>query len=70
MPGRARGRCTVSDRATPLVGAALLALLATSGPAAAASKPISGKLSKSSYTVIAIGLTGQKAVRASRGRFS
>ena len=51
------------------VGAALLALLATSGPAAAASKPISGKLSKPGYTVIAIGLTGQKAVRASRGRF-
>ena len=51
------------------VGPALLALLAASGPAAAAPKPISGTLSKPGYTVIAIGTGGQKAVRASPRRF-
>jgi hypothetical protein len=44
-------------------------MLAAGGPAAAAPKPISGKLSKPGYTVIAIGLSSQRAVRASRGRF-
>jgi hypothetical protein len=49
---------------------ALLALLAVGAPAAAAPKPIAGKLSKPGYTVIALGANGQaKVVRASRGRF-
>jgi hypothetical protein len=52
-----------------IVGTLLLAVIAASGPAAAAPKPISGKLSKRGYTVIALGPTGQKAVLASRGRF-
>jgi hypothetical protein len=52
------------------VGASLLALLASSGPVAAAPKPISGKLSKPGYTVIALAANGKaKAVRASRGKF-
>jgi len=48
-----------------------VALLAATAPAAAAPKPITGKLSKPGYTVIALGTGagGQKAVRASRGRF-
>jgi hypothetical protein len=48
----------------------LLALLTASAPAAAAPKPISGKLSKPGYTVIALAESGKaKAVRATRGRF-
>jgi hypothetical protein len=48
----------------------LLALLATSGSAAAAAKPISGKLNKPGYTVIALAADGKgKSIRASRGRF-
>jgi hypothetical protein len=50
--------------------AASLALLAASVPAAAAPKPITGKLSRPGYTVIALAANGKaKVVRASRGRF-
>ena len=46
----------------------LVALLGSSD-AAAAPKPISGKLSKPGYTVIAVAADGKvKAVRASRGQ--
>jgi hypothetical protein len=49
---------------------ALLGLLAMSSPAAAAPKPISGKLSKSGYTVIAMAANGKaRVVLARRGRF-
>ena len=48
---------------------ASLVLLVASAPAAAAEKRISGKLSKPNYTVIAVGVSGEKAVRAGRGRF-
>jgi hypothetical protein len=52
------------------VGTSLLALLAASGPAAAAPKPITGKLSKPGYTVIALAASGKaRAVRAGRGKF-
>jgi hypothetical protein len=45
-------------------------MFATSGSAAAAPKPISGKLNKSGYTVIALAADGKgKSVRASGGRF-
>lgn len=48
----------------------MLALLATSVPAAAAPKPITGTLSKSGYTVIALAANGKAtSVRAKRGRF-
>jgi hypothetical protein len=51
-------------------GALLLALLAASGSASAAPKPISGKLTKPGYTVIALAANGKASVvRASRGRF-
>lgn len=49
---------------------ALLAVLAPSGPAAAASKPITGELSKRGYTVIALAENGKaKSVRAEGRRF-
>ena len=51
------------------VGALLVATLSVGGSASAAPKPITGKLSKRGYTVIAIGLAGQKAVPIRRGRF-
>ncbi|MGH2838953.1 MAG: hypothetical protein ACRDJY_11495, partial [Thermoleophilaceae bacterium] len=40
-----------------------------SAPADAARKTITGKLSKLNYTVIALGASGEEAVRAGRGRF-
>jgi hypothetical protein len=47
------------------------ALLAPSVPAAAAHKPITGKLSRPGYTVIALAENGRaRVVRASQGRFS
>lgn len=47
-----------------------LALLATSAPAVAARKPISGKLSRPGYTVIALAPGGKaRVVRARSGRF-
>ena len=47
-----------------------LVLLATSTPAAAAPKSITGKLTKPGYTVVALAATGKAGVaRASRGRF-
>jgi hypothetical protein len=47
------------------------ALLATGAPSAAAPKPITGKLSKPGYTLIALATDGTgKAVRAGRGRFT
>jgi hypothetical protein len=47
-----------------------LVFLATSGPAAARPKPISGKLTKPGYTVVALAANGKsKVVRASRGKF-
>ena len=52
------------------VGLIVTALMAMSGSAAAAPKPISGKLSKPGYTVIAVAADGKvKAQRASLGRF-
>jgi hypothetical protein len=53
------------------LGASCVALLLALFPssAAAAPKPITGKLSKPDYTVIAVGARGQEAVRAKRGRF-
>lgn len=52
------------------IGAFLLAVLATSGPAAAAPKPITGKLSKPGYSVIALAPTGTATLaRARRGTF-
>jgi len=56
-------------RFVALLGSCLLALLLASAPAGAARKPITGKLSKPNYTVIALGAAGEKAVRAGRGRF-
>jgi hypothetical protein len=65
LPARSRIRVGAS-----CVGAFLLAILATSGPASAAPKPITGKLSKPGYTVIALAPNGRAtAVRASQGRF-
>lgn len=56
--------------AASCVGASLLALLAISVPAAAAPKPITGKLSKPGYTMIALAANDKAtAVRARRGRF-
>lgn len=50
--------------------AASVALLVTTGPAAAAPKRISGKLSKPGYTVIALAASGKAtSVRPRRGRF-
>ena len=55
--------------AAPLA-ASMLALLASSAPAAVAAKPISGKLSKPGYTVIALDASGRASIdRAPRGRF-
>jgi hypothetical protein len=53
------------------LGVALsLALLAPNAPAGAAPKPITGKLSTSDYTVIALAASGKaRVVLASRGRF-
>ena len=49
---------------------AAVALLAAAGPAAAAPKPISGKLSKPGYTLIALAANGEAtSVRARRGKF-
>jgi hypothetical protein len=61
-------------QSTARVGASclgvLLTVLATSGPVAAASRPITGALSKQGYTVIALAQNGKaKAVRASPRRF-
>lgn len=63
LPRRSRARVGAS-----CVGV-LAGVLAASGPAAAAPKPISGKLSKPGYTVIALAPNGQAAVRARRGKF-
>lgn len=57
-------------RAALLCLVASLAFLATSASAAAAPKRITGQLSKSGYTVIALAANGEaKVVRASRGKF-
>src|SRR6266480_3276310 len=65
LPAQSRARIGVL-----CVGAALLALLAASEPADAAFKPITGKLSKPGYTVIALAANGKaKVARASRRRF-
>ena len=56
-------------RSLALLAACLLALLLASAPAGAARKTIAGKLSKPNYTVIALGASGEKAVRAGRGKF-
>lgn len=54
----------------PCLGGLLLAVLAASVAAEAAPKPISGKLSKPGYTVIALAANGKAtAVRARRGSF-
>ena len=53
-----------------VLSSCLLALLLASAPAGAAPKPITGKLSKPGYTVIALAANGKaSAVQASRGRF-
>lgn len=51
-------------------GACVIALLATSGSASAARKPITGELNRSGYTVIALATNGKATVsRASRETF-
>jgi hypothetical protein len=65
LPARSRARVCASG-----IGAPLLALFATGGPAVAAPKPISGKLSKPGYTVIALAGNGRAtSVRARTGGF-
>ena len=62
LPGRLIPPCLV---------VAALAALATGAPAAAAPKPISGKLSKPGYTVIALADSGKaRVVRVRRSRFA
>jgi hypothetical protein len=57
-------------RFATLLGSCVLALLLACSPAGAARKPITGKLSKPNYTVIALEPSGKAAVvRARRGRF-
>ena len=65
LPARSRTRVGAS-----CVGASLLAVLSTSGPAAAAPKPITGKLSKPGYSVIALAPNGRATLaRTRRGAF-
>jgi hypothetical protein len=64
MRKRTRGR------AGALCAVVLLVLLAAEAPAGAARKPITGKLGKPGYTVIALGPSGKaRVVRARSGRF-
>ena len=57
-------------RSLALIGACLLALLVASSPASAAREPISGKLTKAKYTVIALAPGGKaRLVRTRTGRF-
>jgi hypothetical protein len=57
-------------RVGAVAGAFSLAVLAASAPAAAAPKPITGKLSKRGYTVIALPANGKaKSVRVTTARF-
>ena len=58
-------------RSLALIGSCTLALLHASAPAVAAREPITGKLSKPSYTVIAFASNGKaKSAPARRSRFS
>jgi hypothetical protein len=66
---RRRSR-VVSGGQALAVGVCVLALLTTGASVAHAAKPITGKLSKRGYTVIALAANGQaKSVVAKRGRF-
>jgi hypothetical protein len=57
-------------RSLALLGSCLLALLLVSAPAGAARKPITGKLTRPNYTVIALASDGKaRVVRARTGRF-
>lgn len=58
-------------RSAPALGLPIVAaLLASAGPASAAPAPITGKLSKPGYTVIALGADGEaRSARQRRGRF-
>ena len=58
-------------RSLALIGACFVALLLASSPAGAARQPITGKLTKANYTVIALEPGGKgRLARARTGRFS